>query len=61
MVKRIKRTIWVVTSWDEFDDPIIVKICATYELALIYANRWKENKERGFAIRKREMIDIKEV
>lgn len=60
MVKRVKRTIWVVTSWDEFDEPIIVKICATYELALTYAKRWAENKNKGWTLIQREMIDIKE-
>lgn len=59
-MKRIIRQIWVVTSRDEFEKPIIVKICATYELALSYAHKWSENKNKGFTILKREMIDIKE-
>lgn len=59
-MKRIKREIWVVTSWDEFDDPIIVKICATYELAMKYCDRWCKNKERGARVRKMEMIDVEE-
>ena len=58
-MKRIKREIWVVTSWDEFDDPIIVKICATYELAMKYCDRLCKNKEKGASVRKMEMIDNK--
>ena len=58
-MKRIKRQIWIVTSTDEFDKPIIVKICATYELAIKYAKRYGENKDKRWRILNREMIDIR--